>query len=123
MCALILTLFSSPVAHAQTGVKITSIEVQYTGPQTISRERILAQMRMAVGKEYSESIAEQDIRNLYSTGQIQNVRIFGQPDGNGVKVIVAVEIRALVNEIEIEGARASRQSRFARRSSSMSTVR
>ncbi len=105
LCALILTLFSSPVAHAQTGVKITSIEVQYTGPQTISRERILAQMRMAVGKEYSESIAEQDIRNLYSTGQIQNVRIFGQPDGNGVKVIVAVEIRALVNEIEIEGAR------------------
>ena len=104
MCALVLALLSSSPAHAQTGLKITSIEVQYTGPETISRQRILAQMRMAVGREYSEAIAEQDIRNLYSTGQLQNVRIYGQPQGNGVKVIVSVQSRAVVNEIEIEGA-------------------
>ncbi|HEV8185909.1 MAG TPA: POTRA domain-containing protein, partial [Chthoniobacterales bacterium] len=104
MCALVLALLSSSPAHAQTGLKITSIEVQYTGPETISRQRILAQMRMAVGKEYSEAIAEQDIRNLYSTGQLQNVRIYGQPQGDGVKVIVSVQSRAVVNQIEIEGA-------------------
>lgn len=105
LCAVVLTLLCATPAKAQTGIKITSIEVQYTGPETVSRQRILAQMRMAIGKEYSETIAEQDIRNLYSTGQLQNVRIFGQPDGDGVKVIVAVETRSLVNEIEIEGAR------------------
>lgn len=104
-CAVVLTLLCSTPAEAQTGVKITSIEIQYTGPETVSRQRILAQMRMAVGKGYSEAIAEQDIRNIYGTGQLQNVRIFGQPDGDGVKVIVAVETRPLVNEIEIEGAR------------------
>nr|MBA3272831.1 outer membrane protein assembly factor BamA [Chthoniobacterales bacterium] len=43
-------------------------------------------------------------RSLYSTGQVQNVRIFGQPQGDGVRVIVAIEARTLVNEIEIEGA-------------------
>ncbi|MBA2743758.1 MAG: outer membrane protein assembly factor BamA, partial [Chthoniobacterales bacterium] len=104
LCALVLTLLGSTAANAQTGVKISSIEVQYTGPETISRERILAQMRMAVGKEYSEAIAEQDIRSLYSTGQVQNVRIFGQPQGDRVRVIVSVQTRAVVNEIEIEGA-------------------
>src|SRR5205807_575708 len=31
-------------------------------------------------------------------------RIFGQPEGNGVKVIVAVQTRAVVREIEIDGA-------------------
>ena len=41
---------------------------------------------------------------LYTTGKVQNVRIFGQPDGDGVKVIVAVQTRAVCNEIEIDGA-------------------
>lgn len=104
LCAVMLALLGSTPAHAQSGVKVTSIEVQYSGPQTISRERILAQMRTAVGKDYSDTIAEQDIRNLYGTGQVQNVRIFGQQDGEGVKVIVAVQTRATVNEIEIQGA-------------------
>ncbi|MDQ6625830.1 MAG: outer membrane protein assembly factor BamA [Verrucomicrobiota bacterium] len=104
VCAIVLTLLSPSASHAQTGVKITSIEVQYTGPETISRQRILAQLRTAVGRDYSDTVAEQDIRNLYATGQVQNVRIFGQPQGQGVKVIVAVQTRALVNEIEIEGA-------------------
>ena len=88
------------------GVKIKAIEVQYTGPETISRERILAQMRTKVGSTYSDGIAEQDIRTLYDGGQVQNVRIFGQQQGDGVKVIVAVQTRAIMNEIEIEGASA-----------------
>jgi outer membrane protein insertion porin family len=88
----------------EEGVRIRSIEINYTGPETISRQRILAQMRTAVGQIYSSGIVEQDIRNLYATGQIQNVRIFGQRAGEGVKVIVAVQTRANVNEIEIVGA-------------------
>ncbi|HSH37640.1 MAG TPA: outer membrane protein assembly factor BamA [Chthoniobacterales bacterium] len=104
--AVVFALLSPLTASAQQGegVKIRSIEVRYTGPETISRDRILAQMRTAVGQNYSEPIVEQDIRNLYRTGQLQNVRIFGQPQGDGVKVIVAVQTRAIVNEIEIEGA-------------------
>ena len=104
VCVLLLALLTSAPAHAQTGVKVTSIEVQYTGPETINRQRILAQMRTAVGKEYSDDVAEQDIRNLYATGQLQNVRIYGQSEGNGVKVIVAVQTRPVATEIEIEGA-------------------
>jgi outer membrane protein insertion porin family len=102
--AVAVTLFSCLPAHAQTGVIIRSIDVQYSGPETISRQRILAQMRTAVGREYSDQIAEQDIRNLYATGQIQNVRMFAQAQGEGVKVIVAVQTRAVVSEIEIDGA-------------------
>jgi outer membrane protein insertion porin family len=83
---------------------VRSIDVEYTGPATVSKERILAQLRTAVGKPYSETVVEQDIRQLYSSGAIRNVRIFGQPEGNGVKVIVAVQTRAVVREIEIDGA-------------------
>ena len=89
---------------AQEGAIIRSIDVQYTGPATLAKERILAQMRTKVGQHYSDPVVEEDIRSLYKTGVIQNVRIYGQPEGDGVKVIVAVQTRPVVREIAIEGA-------------------
>jgi outer membrane protein insertion porin family len=83
---------------------IKSVEVQYVGPQTISKEKVLAQIRTKPGQPYSESLVEQDIKALYRSGQMQNVRIFGEAEGDGVKVIVILQTRSLVNEIEIEGA-------------------
>jgi outer membrane protein insertion porin family len=83
---------------------IRSIEIQYVGPQTISKEKVIAQIRTKPGQPFSESLAEQDIRALYATGAVQNVRIFAEPDGDGAKVIVVLQTRSLVNEIEIAGA-------------------
>src|SRR5216110_707211 len=83
---------------------IRSIDVQYTGAETVGKARILAQMRTKVGQPYSNQVVEEDIAALYKTGAIQNVRIFAQPEGDGVKVIVAVQTRAILREIEITGA-------------------
>jgi outer membrane protein insertion porin family len=83
---------------------VRSVDVQYTGPATLSKERILAQIRTRVGQPYSNQVVEDDIQALYKTGFIRNVRIFAQPEGNGVKVIVAVQTRGVVREIEIVGA-------------------
>jgi outer membrane protein insertion porin family len=108
LVASILALVGSGPAHAQQAPQgppiIKSIDVDYTGPATVSKERIIAQLRTAVGQPYSDSVVEQDIRQLYSTGTVRNVRIFAQPEGNGVRVIVAVQTRSVVREIEIDGA-------------------
>jgi outer membrane protein insertion porin family len=102
--ALIARAQSPPdVAHPAPPI-VRSIDVQYTGPATISRARVLAQMRTKVGLPYSDVVAEEDIRGLYNTGQFQNVRIFGQPEGDGVIVIVALQTRTMLNEIQIDGA-------------------
>ncbi len=61
-------------------------------------------MRTKVGQPYSDTTVEQDIRALYTSGDIQNVRIFGQPEGDGVKVVVVVQTRTVVHAIEIDGA-------------------
>src|SRR5207237_5389906 len=61
-------------------------------------------MRTAVGQPYSDSTVEDDIRSLYKTGSIQNVRIFAQPEADGVKVIVAVQTRQVLRELVIDGA-------------------
>jgi outer membrane protein insertion porin family len=106
LCALFATVLSRAQApqSAPGPPIIRSIDVEYTGPATISSERILAQMRTKVGQLYSNEVVQEDIKALYKTGYIRNVRIFAQPQGDGVKVIVAVQTRAIVREIEITGA-------------------
>jgi outer membrane protein insertion porin family len=107
LCALLTVVIvraQAPPQSAPGPPIIRSIDVEYTGPATISRERILAQMRTKVGQPYSNEIVQEDIKTLYKTGYIRNVRIFAQPQGDGVKVIVAVQTRAIVREIEIVGA-------------------
>jgi outer membrane protein insertion porin family len=108
---MVVSLFAllGSVARAQQGAQqgppiVRSIDVEYTGPATVSKERILAQLRTAVGQPYSDTVVEQDIRQLYSTGAVRNVRIFAQPEAEGVRVIVAVQTRSVVREIEIDGA-------------------
>lgn len=107
---IVLALLSAGPAYGQAGPHpqgppiIRTIDIQYVGPQTLSKERITAQIRTKTGQPYSETLAEQDIRALYSTGMVQNVRIFAEPEGEGVKVIVVLQTRSLVNEIEITGA-------------------
>ncbi|HWL52305.1 MAG TPA: outer membrane protein assembly factor BamA [Chthoniobacteraceae bacterium] len=106
----VLSLAASPMAkaqNAQPSLTVQTIDIQYAGPATISKERILANMRTAVGRPYSDLAVEEDIRNLYATGNISNVRIFGEPEsGGGVRVVVVVQTRAAIKEILFEGAEA-----------------
>ena len=108
--ASLCALFTAVIVRAQAPQSapgppvIRSIDVEYTGPASISKERILAQMRTKVGQLYSNEIVQEDIKALYKTGYVRNVRIFAQPQGDGVKVIVAVQTNAIVREIEITGA-------------------
>src|SRR5213596_867583 len=106
ICALLGAASArSQAPQASPGAPIIrSIEVQYTGPAMVSKERILAQMRTKVGQPYSDQVVEQDVEALYKTGAILNVRIFAEPEGDGVKVTVAVQTRSIVREIVIDGA-------------------
>ncbi len=91
-------------AQGIEGATVTGIDISYVGPQTVSKDRIIANMRTKVGRPYSETTVEEDIRGLYDTGKVQNVRIFGTPSGNGVRVQVILATRALVTEIDVDGA-------------------
>src|SRR5881275_1155798 len=107
ICALLgaaVAWAQAPPAAPQGPPIVRSIDVEYTGPGTVSKERILAQIRTRVGQPYSNEVVEQDIAALYKTGSIQNVRIFAQPQGDGLRVIVAVQTRSILREIVIDGA-------------------
>jgi outer membrane protein insertion porin family len=95
--------------HAQeptdsAGTIIKEIAVETVGAPSISKDRVLANLATKVGKPYSERTAEQDVRALYQTGGVSNVRLFAEPLGDGVKVTVLLQGRPVVEEVIIEGA-------------------
>ncbi|HEX8309721.1 MAG TPA: POTRA domain-containing protein, partial [Chthoniobacteraceae bacterium] len=98
-------LLPSGSAQAQTPAApiVRSIEVQYAGASTVSKEKILANMQTRVGRPYDERTVEDDIRNLYATGNITNVRIFGEPVADGVKVIVVIQSKSQIGEVVLNG--------------------
>src|SRR3954469_5260841 len=55
----------TPEQQQQGPPVIKSVEIQYVGPQTLSRDKILSQMRTKPGQPYSEALVEQDIKALY----------------------------------------------------------
>ena len=106
----LLVPVAAPSARAQapqsaSGPIVREIDVQYVGRPTVTRERVLAQMRTAVGQPFSQANAEDDIRSLYGTGDVTNVRIFSEPAAGGVKVIVIIQTRATIREIVFTGSR------------------
>ena len=60
-------------------------------------------MKTTVGQPYSEQTVEDDVRSLYATGLVTNVRIYGEPLPDGVKVIVVVQTRVTLDRIGDSG--------------------
>jgi outer membrane protein insertion porin family len=85
------------------GPIVRQIEIQYAGPATLSRQRILTNMKTTVGQPYSEGTVEDDVRALYATGLVTNVRIYGEPLPDGVKVIVVVQTRVTLAGVNVVG--------------------
>jgi outer membrane protein insertion porin family len=104
-----------PPPPPQTGLAaapvVRAVEVQFAGASTVSKEKILANMRTRVGRQYSEQAVEEDIRNLYATGNVSNVRIFGEPVKDGVRVIVVVQSKGQISEVTLAGVQLLKETR------------
>ena len=104
--AVFMAVFAvcAPLQAQAPGPIVRDIAVEYVGPPAISKERVLDNMATRLGQPYSERAAEADIRSLYATGGVANVRIFAEPFADGVKVTVLLQGRPVIDEILIEGA-------------------
>ena len=101
----VFLFFCATSAHGQTaqGPIIKDIVIENVGAPSITKERVLANLSTKIGQPYSERTAEQDIRALYATGGVSNVRLFAEPMGDGVKVTVLLQGRPVIKEVIIEG--------------------
>jgi outer membrane protein insertion porin family len=103
--ALLALVFAAwaPLQGQAPGPIVRDIVVEYIGPPSISKERVLDNLATRLGQPYSERAAEADIRSLYATGGVANVRIFAEPFADGVRVTVLLQGRPVIDEIVIEG--------------------
>jgi outer membrane protein insertion porin family len=91
---------------------IKEIDVQFVGPTTLSRERVLDNLATKVGAPYNDRLVEEDIKSLYATGNVSNARIFAEPTSGGLKVTVLLQGRPTVGEVIIEGSEVIKNSKI-----------
>ncbi|MEM7602878.1 MAG: outer membrane protein assembly factor BamA, partial [Verrucomicrobiota bacterium] len=88
---------------AQEGKMIKSIDVQYVGNQTVSPDRIRSHMGSRVGSTLSMAQVDDDVKNLYASGDVENVRILSENVSGGVGLIVVVQTRAVYGGVQFTG--------------------
>jgi outer membrane protein insertion porin family len=105
LLALLLAWVPARPVAAQTvaGKNVTAIDVEYVGPQSVAPERLLSNMATKVGQPFSQSVVEDDIKNLYASGMVESIRVLTEPAGAGVRVIVKVQTRTSLGKVSFEG--------------------
>lgn len=101
--AIFTALFLFVGLSSSPAEKITDISIQYMGAESVDQSAIMAQIRTKAGSELDPQIVEEDIKNLYSSGLVESVRVLTEPKGDGLKVIYLVQTRSTLGEISFIG--------------------
>ncbi len=84
------------VVESETKI-VKAIDIQ--GNKTISVATILAKIKTRVGQEYLQTVISDDLKRLYNTGYFSDVRVDRKDQDGGLKVIIYVEEKSIVEEI------------------------
>ena len=105
LAGLVMLLAGAGTANAQNfeGKKITSVGVRYVGARTVDEARIRGNMSTRVGLNYSAARLDDDVRSLYASGLVDDVRFFAEAVGSGVKVIAEVTTRGKIVAVGFVG--------------------
>ncbi len=95
-------------------VIVREIEVRFSGPETVNRSVVMANIQTAVGKLRSREMIEQDVRNLINTGYFYDVRVLEEPMVDGVRIVFQVQGKATIKEITMEGNKRFKEERLKR---------
>ncbi|MDB4106733.1 outer membrane protein assembly factor BamA [bacterium] len=90
-------------ANQFEGKTVTKVEIRYRGAKTVNEARLRSHMAVAPGRKYSQTVLDEDIRTLYSSGLVDDVQFFAENAGSGVKVIAEVVTRPLINGLGFDG--------------------
>ncbi|WP_166442835.1 outer membrane protein assembly factor BamA [Phragmitibacter flavus] len=82
---------------------VQAVEVISAGGAQIDESRIRANMATRVGNAFEEDVLEQDVKNLYTTGLVDNVEISTSDVTGGVRVLVRVTGRGAAGDVSFVG--------------------
>lgn len=122
---LIIVFNISPFAFSQEEVSSTGLEsdaptleiqeqklikkVEITGNKAISSATILSKIKTRVNQPYFSRVAQDDIKRLYETGFFSDVSVDIEKYEDGIKVIIVVVEKPIVESVDLEGMRVLRK--------------
>ena len=102
--ALLIPLFAetTPKSAAPEVLKnITAIEI--VGNKSISTNVIISKMKARIGSAYQENVVSDDLKRLYLLGFFSDIKIDTLDYKGGIKVIVTVTERPIIDKISFIG--------------------
>ncbi len=98
LAGFVLMLGGVATSNAQDfeGKNISSVNIRYNGPRTVDEAKIRGHMSVRAGQKYSASRLDEDVRSLYESGLVDDIRFFAELVGAGVKVTAEVKTRAKI---------------------------
>ncbi|GAA5481662.1 outer membrane protein assembly factor BamA [Haloferula sargassicola] len=103
LAAVWVTSFGTAAAQDFEGQKVVGVDFRYEGPKTVDEERLRNFVQLAPGTTYRTDTIDNDIKTLYESGFVDDVRVLAEPVGGGVRVVYAVTPRAGVDAIGFVG--------------------
>ena len=73
-------------ANQFEGKTVRSVSIRYRGAKTVAEARLRTHMAVAAGKKYSQTVLDEDIRTLYSSGLVDDVKFYAKNVEGGVEV-------------------------------------
>jgi len=82
---------------------VTAIEIK--GNKSISTNTIVSKMKTRIGAPYQENVISDDLKRLYLLGFFSDIKIDTEDYKDGIKVIVSVIERPIIEKITFSGMR------------------
>src|SRR6266849_9742699 len=114
---LCFALLPSAWGQPSSGL-ISKIEIKHVGPASVSDELIRANIRVKVGDNYFRAATDDDVRNLYSTGQFYNIRVVPDLTPTGVVLTYVLQGEPRLTEINFHGNKRFSDSKLRKKLSS-----
>jgi outer membrane protein insertion porin family len=92
---------SLPESTQKQSKSVTAIEVK--GNKSISTNTIVSKMKTRVGGPYQDNVISDDLKRLYLLGFFSDIKIDTQSYKDGIKVIVSVAERPIIEKISFSG--------------------
>jgi outer membrane protein insertion porin family len=98
------------------GKNITELSIRYSGPKTVDEARLRNLMATKSGTQYRAETLDNDIKSLYASGLVDDVRFLAEDSGGGVKVVAEVTTRPALGGVGFVGNTIFKDEKLAKES-------
>lgn len=106
---VLITVIGSSTCHrakehwSPEGREVSSFVIRNVGSKTIAEQRLRGFTNSRVGSLCRAEKIDDDIRNLYESGLVDDVRFLTEPDGDKVRLIAEITARGSIPVPDMNG--------------------